>query len=60
MNGQKMKDIAKGVRVSRTRAKELKLEVVKNLAWVIYDKRKGKGSLSENIFFESDNLVYVN
>ncbi|ERI08948.1 LuxR C-terminal-related transcriptional regulator [Aneurinibacillus aneurinilyticus] len=43
MDGQKMKDIAKEVGVSRTRAQELKLEVVKNLAWVIYDEeKKGK------------------
>jgi hypothetical protein len=40
MDGQKMKDITKEVGVSRTRAQEWKLGVVKNLTWAIYEENK--------------------
>jgi hypothetical protein len=42
MDGQKMKDIAKEIGVSRTRAQELKNKVVNDLAWAIYDEEKKK------------------
>lgn len=54
MDGQKMKDIAKEIGVSCTRAQELKNKVVNNLAWAIYDEEKKKEmapSWWERLFF---------
>ncbi|BAU28542.1 hypothetical protein DFP93_105226 [Aneurinibacillus soli] len=46
MDGEKMMNIAKEIGISRTRAQELKNEVVKKFAWWIHDNKKADEKVS--------------